>query len=135
MTHTQVHCGCGPHDWSGMFHHYAPFMPYDLEETDAEYLITMPLPGFQADAVHISMTARTIYIEATPPEENNNQEGENEPKKVISMGKYLWNRKIRVEIPVNEEIEEENVKAKLNNGLLKVRFRKKPKKTVKVEEE
>jgi len=130
-----MHCGYGHSDWNHIFQQYAQLMPYDLEETAEEYLITMPLPGFQAEAVHISLTAHTIYIEAKPPGVDEKPDGEEKPKKIVSMGKMLWNRPIRVEIPVSEEIEEDNVKAKLSNGLLMVKFKKRPKKIVKVEEE
>ncbi|WP_457557300.1 Hsp20/alpha crystallin family protein [Candidatus Harpocratesius sp.] len=140
MTYQFAHIKCGynhpPLDH--ILHQYAPFMPYDLEETADEYLITMPLPGFKADAVHISLSRNSINIEAEPPntsEKAKNTEEKEKARKIVSMGKYIWNRPVKVEIPVNDEIEEGKVKARLKNGLLKVSFTKKPKITVKVEEE
>ncbi|MHA1675218.1 MAG: Hsp20/alpha crystallin family protein [Promethearchaeota archaeon] len=136
-AYSQMHCGTGIHlhpHFKQIMGHYGQFMPYDLEENDAEYKIVMPLPGFSADAIDVSISGRNITVEATPPEKSEEETKDTPPsKKVVSMGDYIWNRPIKVDIPVNEEIEEDKVRAQLKSGLLTVKFQKQPKKSVKIE--
>lgn len=134
-TYQRMHCGYGHPQFANMLRQYGQFMPYDLEETENEYVITMPLPGFSAENIDVSISGKNISIEANPPKKETPPEGTSLPKKIVSMSEFVWNRPIRVDVPVNEEIEGEEVKAHLKNGLLSVKFHKKPKKTIKVEEE
>ena len=120
-----------------MVHHYLSkyqgFMPYDLEEEDTSYFVTMPLPGFETKEIEVSVSGSDILIEARHEKSPESSE-EKPPRKIVSMGHYLWDRPIKVKIPVDEEIDPEKVKARLKRGLLKVEFPKLPKKTVPVEE-
>ncbi|MHA1520239.1 MAG: Hsp20/alpha crystallin family protein [Promethearchaeota archaeon] len=137
-AYRHIHCGSGTHfnpHFKQMMGQYGQFMPYDLEETELEYKLTMPLPGFDADTIDVSISDRTITVEATPPEKSEEAKDTPAPKKIVSMGNYIWNRPIQVEIPVDEEIEGDKVRARLKNGLLTVRFTKIPKKKVKVKVE
>ncbi len=143
--HTQNHCrppyghhghGVNPNMMHNYFHQYKGFMPYDLEEDEGSYWITMPLPGFESKEIEVSVRGSDILIEAKHEKEPDSSEEEKKPaRKAVSMGRYLWNRPIKVKIPVAEEIDPEKVKARLKRGLLKVEFPKLPKKSVPVEEE
>ena len=70
------HCGSHKAFIHGMphmekfMHQMQYFMPYDLEETELEYKLTMPLPGFAPDSIDVSISGRTITVEATPPEKS-----------------------------------------------------------------
>jgi HSP20 family protein len=116
------------------FHQYKGFMPYDLEEDDDSYWITMPLPGFESKEIEVSVRGSDILIEAHHENEPDSPE-EKPTRKAVSMGRYIWNRPIKVRIPVTEEIDPEKVKARLKRGLLNVEFPKLPKKSVPVEED
>ena len=152
------HCGCGPEVFQVAFEKFGgsemlnrvwqswdTFMPYDLSQTKEEYIVTMPLPGFDVKEIQVSVKGSNILIEANKPEikKNNSQpNGEKtqepnptEPETVVSIGRIFWDKHhIEVNIPVKEEINPENVKAKLTRGLLTVRFQKKPGTHIKVEE-
>ena len=129
-------CGSSfnPHTMNHYFHQYKEFMPYDLEEDDGSYWITMPLPGFESKEIEVSVRGSDILIEAHHEKEPDTDE-EKPSLKAVSMGRYLWNRPIKVRIPVAEEIDPDKVKARLKRGLLKVEFPKLPKKSVPVEED
>ncbi len=107
--------------------------PYDLAETDDEYILTMPLPGYEAKDVTVSVKGNDVLIEAERKAEPAKEEGtaqaptSTQPRPIISMGKYTWNRpRIEAKVPVKDEIDAENVKARLDRGILTVRFKKKP---------
>jgi HSP20 family molecular chaperone IbpA len=137
-AYRHMHCGAGSYihpQFKQMMGHYGKFMPYDLEETEVEYMLTMPLPGFAVESIDVSISGNIITVEATPPEKSEEPKETPPTKKVVAMGDYIWNRPIKVDIPIDEDVEEEKVRAKLKNGLLSVRFQKIPKKSVKVKVE
>jgi len=105
--------------------------PYDLAETDDEYLLTMPLPGYEAKDITVSVKGTDVLVEAErkadAPKEETPAPTTSKPRPIISMGEYTWNRpRIEAKIPVKDEIDAENVKARLDRGILTVRFKKKP---------
>lgn len=114
-----------------MKHRWQNFMPYTLEETDSEYIIKMPLPGFAVKDVDCSVKENFIYIEAQKPEE----EKESQPRIVRSMGEFLWNRPhIAVKVYIDEKIKPDTVKAKLAKGILIISVEKIPGTKVNIEE-
>ncbi len=113
---------------------YAGYMPYDLEEDDGTYYVTMALPGYEAKDIEVSVKGDTILIEAkktleTPTDDKPKR------KKIINIGEALWKRPISVKIPVQDEIDPLKVKAKLKRGILEVQFSKKPGTTIPIAEE
>ena len=129
--------GCGPmfgpEFIRGMANKWQNFMPYDLDETDEEYIVTLALPGYEVKDIEVSVKGSTILIEANKEIKDKKDE---KIRKVVSMGSFLWNRPhITVEIPVNDEIDSDNVHAKLAKGILKVRFKRIPGKKIEVEVE
>ncbi|NMC07712.1 MAG: Hsp20/alpha crystallin family protein [Candidatus Lokiarchaeota archaeon] len=103
--------------------------PYDLAETDDEYILTMPLPGFEAKDITVSVKGNDVLIEAERKADAPKDEAPApaKPRPIITMGEYTWNRpRIEAKIPVKDEIDPENVKARLDRGILAVRFKKKP---------
>ncbi len=121
----------GPAFFHKMKHRWRTFMPYDLEETDSEYIVTMPLPGFDVENVEVSVKANHIYIDAKKPEAELEKKA---PHKFPAFGKFLWNRPhIAIKVYIDEEIKPETVKAKLAKGLLTVTVEKIPGKKVNVE--
>ena len=138
--HTQCkppygHYGHGVNPNMQYMHKMQKFMPYDLEEEENSYFVTMPLPGYESKEIEVSVRGSDILIEARHEKEKTDTPEEKSTRKAVSMGRYLWNRPIKVRIPVEIEIDPEKVKARLKRGLLKVEFPKLPKKSVPVEEE
>lgn len=109
------------------------FVPYDLDETNDEYILTVPMPGFDAKEIDVSVKGNAILVEATRKEEDKKEETEtNDKKRLVSMGDFLWNRP-RVEVPLDDEVDADNISAKLDRGILTVRLAKKPRAKIPVE--
>ncbi len=114
-----THFAPGIHDWRH-------FMPYTLKASETEYLITMPLPGYDSTEVEVSVKGRSVLIEARKERKKPGDRG-NGYRKIRSVGDFLWRKRhVRVLVPVHEKIEPETVKAKLSKGLLKVTFKRTP---------
>jgi HSP20 family protein len=130
---------CGSHGmpFPNLMHRFKNFMPYDLSEMDDEYIITIALPGFDIKDIEVSVKGSNVLIEALKEkatEKSEPAEPKKEPRKIVSMGHWLWDRPIHVSIPVDDDIVADQVKAKLNKGLLTIRFKKAPKHKIDIEE-
>jgi HSP20 family molecular chaperone IbpA len=110
------------------------YMPYDLEETKNEYIVTMPLPGFEVKDIEVSVRGSEILIEARKEKEPI-AEGVDQPIKLEKQASWILNRPISVKIAVQSGIDPEKVKARLKLGVLKVSFTKLPKTTIDIDEE
>ncbi len=110
------------------------YMPYDLEETKNEYIVTMPLPGLEVKNIEVSVRGSKILIEAKKEKEPI-EEGVEQPVKLEKQASWILNRPISVKIAVQSAIDPEKVKARLKLGVLKVNFTKLPKTTIDIDEE
>ncbi|RLI61440.1 MAG: hypothetical protein DRO88_13020 [Promethearchaeia archaeon] len=117
-----------------MMNKWQNYMPYDLEETKDEYIVTMPLPGFEVKNIEVSVRGNEILIEGKREHEPT-IEGEENPIKLENKASWILNRPISVKIAVQSDIDPEKVKARLKLGVLKVRFTKMPKTTININEE
>lgn len=125
----------GPINLQNIFAQLQNFVPYDLDETEDgnEYIVTMALPGYDVKEIEVSVKGNNILIEANKDATNKEEE---KTKKIVTMGSIFWDRPhLSVKIPVNEEIDTENVQAKLSKGILKIRFKKIPGTKINVEEQ
>ncbi|MFX0099801.1 MAG: Hsp20/alpha crystallin family protein [Candidatus Hodarchaeota archaeon] len=131
---------CGPHFFGprlgNLIHHIAKewkqFWPHDLAATDDQYILTMPLPGWEVKDVEVSIKGNNILVETLRPETEKVQDGDDKSLKFLPLTKF-WNRpNVHVTVPVEEEIDPESVKAKLARGILEIRFNKKPGKKIDV---
>ncbi|MHA1701484.1 MAG: Hsp20/alpha crystallin family protein [Promethearchaeota archaeon] len=110
------------------------YMPYDLEETKNEYIVTMPLPGLEVKDIEVSVRGSEILIEAKR-EQKPIEEGVEQPVKLEKQASWILNRPISVKIAVQSAIDPEKVKARLKLGVLTVNFTKLPKTTIDIDEE
>lgn len=111
-------------------------VPYDLDETDDEYILTVAMPGHDAKDIEVSVKGNHVLIEATKKEEEKKEETPDakQPRRLVSTGDLFWNRpRVEVKVPLEDEIDPENIKAKLDRGILSVRFKKKPKAKIPVD--
>ncbi len=127
----------GPPPWVGpkfdhhVFHRMrhmmrAAFVPYELEESHTEYIITMPLPGFDINEIAVSIKENNILVEAQKPEAPEAPK-EPQPRIIWSWGAFLWKRSsAAVKIALPEQIKPDSVKAKLAKGILTITVEKIP---------
>ena len=129
---------CGPKFDPNFMHmmmsKWQNYMPYDLEETKNEYIVTMPLPGLEVKNIEVSVRGSEILIEARK-EQKPIEEGVEQPVKLEKQASWILNRSISVKIAVQSAIDPEKVKARLKLGVLTVNFTKLPKKKIDIDEE
>ena len=129
---------CGPSFDPNFMHmmmsKWQNYMPYDLEETKNEYIVTMPLPGLEVKNIEVSVRGSEILIEAKR-EQKPIEEGVEQPVKLEKQASWILNRPISVKIAVQSAIDPEKVKARLKLGVLTVNFTKLPKTTIDIDEE
>ena len=129
---------CGPSFDPNFMHmmmsKWQNYMPYDLEETKNEYIVTMPLPGLEVKNIEVSVRGSEILIEAKR-EPKPIEEGVEQPVKLEKQASWILNRSISVRIEVQSAIDPEKVKARLKLGILTVNFTKLPKTTINIDEE
>ncbi|HAT82667.1 MAG TPA: Hsp20/alpha crystallin family protein [Eubacterium sp.] len=103
----------------GFDHRQSGLMKSDVKETDNGYELMMDLPGATKDDVKIQLKDGVLNVEATA-KKSNEEKDEN--------GKYL--RKERFEgscsrsFYVGDDVKEDDIKAKFENGVLTVDFPK-----------
>jgi HSP20 family protein len=88
-------------------------MAIDLVEHDDEFVVAVDLPGFERDDVEIQVTDHTLRIEAEHEESMEEEEGQ-----------YLRHERrhesTRRSIRLPDEVDKENVKARMKNGVLTI---------------
>lgn len=89
-------------------------MRTDIKETDKDYQLSIEMPGFKKDEIKVSLENGYLTVSAEKSEKE--EEGKDTPK-------YL-RRECRVSCQrsyyVGDKVEEENVKAKYENGMLQL---------------
>lgn len=104
-------------------------MPVDLVEHDTEFVVTVDLPGFEKRDVEIRVTDHTLHVEA----EHNETMDETEADYLRHERRH---ESTRESIRLPEEVDKENVKARMKNGVLTVTIPKlevKEAKTIEIE--
>lgn len=88
-------------------------MPIDLVEHDAEFVVTVDLPGFEKSDVDIRVTDHTLHVDADHDETTHESDEE-----------YLRHERrhesMRESIRLPEEVDKENVSARMKNGVLTI---------------
>jgi len=87
-------------------------MRADIRETDKEYIIEVEMPGVRKEDIKVELNNDVITISAERKEEVN-EEKENYIRRERKFGSY--SRSFRV-----GDIKNENVKAKYEDGILKI---------------
>jgi len=150
MCHTkagQYHHSYGPFPFA---HGFAPFMkriaqhvdecmgkfgswiPYNLEDREGGYLITVPLPGRTKEDVTVSLIGNNLNIKASKPKT------EGEPKEESGHPRHPFMRfffsfiDVDMDIPLPANADLDSIKSVMANGLLKVKIGKKPSKKIDV---
>lgn len=91
------------------------FAPVDLVEYDDEFVATVDLPGFDRDDVSVSVTDHELRIVA---ERETTSKTEEENERVIRRERKR--ESVRRSVTLPDEVDTENVSAKMKNGVLTV---------------
>lgn len=99
-------------------------MKTDAKETESGYELEMDLPGFKKEDVKIQLAEGVLNIEATTNTENDEKDED---------GKYIRRERFqgtcKRSFYVGEDVKQEDIKAKFENGVLRVsvpKIEKKP---------
>ena len=94
-----------------------PIMPVDVLELDDKYTVTIDLPGIEKNDIEISLDNRTLTVVV-----------KSKTKKEKTEGNYLYQeRKLHNsfrKLTLPEDVNEENISAKLTSGVLSVDINK-----------
>ena len=95
-------------------------MRTDIKETDTTFEIDIDLPGFKKENVHAEIEDGYLTIEASTESEN-----EEKDEAGTYLRKERFTGKCRRSFYVGEDISEEDIHAKFENGILSVTVPKK----------
>jgi len=97
----------------------SPQIKMDLTENDKAYLVYADIPGVQKDEIKVSVEGNKVSIMAEAKHE----------KDAVEEGKMLWHERYQGScfrsLTLAYEIDEENAKAKYENGVLELTLPKK----------
>lgn len=116
-------------------------IPYNLEDKDDSYLITMPLPGRTKEELKISLINRILNIKADKPKDVVEGEKKEDTKEELHgcWGPMGMGRKrfrfiaVDMDIPLPADANEEEIKSAMANGVLKIKIGKKAPKNINIE--
>lgn len=95
-------------------------MRTDIKETDADYELTIDLPGFKKDDVTAELKDGSLTITAQTTTET-----ENKDEKGTFVRKERFSGKCSRTFYVGDDIDEDDIKAKFENGILRIAIPKK----------
>ncbi|RLE66307.1 MAG: hypothetical protein DRJ47_02700 [Thermoprotei archaeon] len=95
--------------------YYEP--PYDLEETDNEYIIRVDLPGFNKEEIKVKLTEDTVEVKA---EKSEAWKAEDKEKKYIVKQRIYDSYKRIIKLPEKVEPDPSKIKYTFTNGVLEL---------------
>ena len=97
-----------------------PQIKMDVKEADGKYLINAEIPGVKKEDIHVTVDGNRVSISAEMKQEKEAKEGE----RVIrcERGYGMASRTFTLA----DEVDQEQIQAKYNNGVLELTLPKKP---------
>lgn len=97
-----------------------PQIRMDVKEADGEYRVKAEIPGVNKDDIHVAIDGNRVSISAEVKKEKEEKEGEKVIRCERSYG--MASRSFNLA----DEIDQNKVQAKYNNGILELTLPKKP---------
>ena len=97
-----------------------PQIRMDVKESDGKYLVNAEIPGVNKDDIHVTVDGKRVSISAEIKQEKEAKEGERVIRCERSYG--MTSRSFTL----SDEIDQSQIKAKYNNGILELTLPKKP---------
>jgi HSP20 family protein len=88
-------------------------MALDLVDHDDEFVVTVNIPGFTKDEIDVQLTDRTLHVEAE-------HESETTEEKERYLRREREHRRLSRSIRLPEDVDAEDIAAKMNNGVLTI---------------
>ena len=97
-----------------------PQIRMDVKESDGKYLVNAEIPGVNKDDIHVSVDRNRVSISAEVKQEKEVKEGERVIRNERSYG--MASRSFTLA----DEVDQDKIQAKYNNGVLELTLPKKP---------
>ena len=97
-----------------------PQIKMDVKESDGKYLVNAEIPGVKKDDIHVAVDGNRVSISAEIKQEKEAKEGERVIRSERSYG--MTSRSFTL----SNEIDQNQIQAKYNNGVLELTLPKKP---------
>jgi len=97
-----------------------PQMKMDLKEADGNYLVTAEIPGVNKEDIHVSVEGNRLSISAEVKQEKETKDG---GRVICCERSYGMTSR---SITLGAEVDQSQVQAKYNNGVLELTLPKKP---------
>ncbi|WP_078546158.1 Hsp20/alpha crystallin family protein [Litchfieldia alkalitelluris] len=107
-----------------------PTIPVEMYETDQDLIITADLPGIKKEQISLEYSSSSITI-AVQHTEDIEEKNETNPYFFKKQTMNYSSRLITLPYPVNERL----IKASYNNGQLRIRVPKQPRRKIEISEE
>lgn len=92
-------------------------VPVDVRETDTEFVVTVDLPGYDADDIELTVTDRQLRIDA---ERETDVDLETDDEAVRTVRRERTRTTVSRSVRLPDPVDEENVEASLDGGVLTV---------------
>lgn len=97
-----------------------PQIKMDVKEAEGKYLVNAEIPGVNKDDIHVTIEGNRVSISAEVKKEKEEKEGERVIRSERSYG--MASRSFTLA----DEVDQSQVQAKYNNGVLELTLPKKP---------
>ena len=97
-----------------------PQIRMDVKESDGKYLVNAEIPGVNKDDIHVTVDGNRVSISAEIKQEKEVKEGERVIRSERSYG--MASRSFTLA----DEVDQDKIQAKYNNGVLELALPKKP---------
>jgi len=97
-----------------------PQIKMDVKEADGKYMVNAEIPGVNKDDIHVTIDGNRVSISAEVKQEKETKEGERVIRSERSYG--MSSRSFTLA----DEVDQNGVEAKYNNGVLELILPKKP---------
>ena len=99
--------------------------PVDIYEKEDNIYITGELPGVDKKNIQVNIKENILTIEAERTKEENKNEEVNKKEDIRYYSHELKKGKFKRKFKLSKEIDQDNIKADYNNGILKLTLPKK----------
>ena len=113
---------------------FGSWVPYNLEDREDGYLITVPLPGRTKEDVTVSLIGNSLNIKASKPKTEGEAKDESGQPRHPFLRFFFTFIDVDMDIPLPANADVDSIKSVMANGLLKVKIGKKPSKKIDINE-
>jgi len=106
------------------------WVPYNIEDREDGYLITVPLPGRTKEEITVSLIGNSLNVKAAKPKTERETKDESEHRGPPFLRFFFTFIDVDMDIPLPANADLDSIKSVMANGLLKVKVGKKASKKI-----